>query len=136
MEPFRFHLFVCAQQKQEGVPSCPPNGAAAVLAALNSEILACGLGSDVQVTTCGCMGLCDEGPIVVVYPEGVWYRRVQPSDVPEIAAQHLLGGKPVNRLVWNDAPSMKAMSVEHGKEFREAIAARERSGLCLIAWSR
>ena len=129
MEPFRFHLSVCAQQKPEGVPSCPANGSAAVLAALDREILACGLGSDVQVTTCGCMGLCDEGPIVVVYPEGVWYRRVQPSDVPEIAAQHLLGGKPVDRLVWNDAPSMKAMSVEHGKKFREAIAARERSGL-------
>ena len=90
MEPFRFHLFVCAQQKPEGVPSCPANGSLAVLAALDREITACGLGSDVQVTTCGCMGLCDEGPIMVVYPEGVWYRRVQPSDVAEIAAQHLL----------------------------------------------
>ena len=48
----------------------------------------------VAVTTCGCMGLCDEGPMMVVYPEGVWYRRVQPSDVPEIVSKHLVDGRP------------------------------------------
>jgi (2Fe-2S) ferredoxin/predicted O-methyltransferase YrrM len=129
MEPFRLHLFVCTQLKPEGVPCCPASGSFAVLATLDRELQARGLGNDVQVTTCGCMGLCDEGPIMVVYPEGIWYRRVQPSDVSEIAGQHLCDGKPVERLVWNDAPAMKAMSVEHGENFREAMAARERSGV-------
>ena len=87
-----------------------------------------GLGSDVQVTTCGCMGLCDEGPVIVVYPEGVWYRRVQPSDVAEIVQHHLLAGKSVDRLIWNDAPAMKAMSVEHSEKFRAAMAVREKAG--------
>jgi NADH:ubiquinone oxidoreductase subunit E len=76
MEPFRFHLFVCTQQKPEGVTSCPANGSLAVLNRLEREVQARGLSRDVQLTTCGCMGLCDEGPVMVVYPEGVWYRRV------------------------------------------------------------
>ncbi|MGD0790375.1 MAG: methyltransferase [Terriglobales bacterium] len=129
MEPFRFHLFVCTQQKPEGISSCPANGSFAVLDALDREIQARGLSNDVQLTTCGCMGLCDEGPVVVVYPAGVWYRRLQPSDVSEIVGTHLRDGKPIDRLVWNDAPAMKAMSVEHGEKFREAMAAREKAGI-------
>ena len=128
MEPFRFHLFVCTQQKPEGVPSCPASGSFAVLGALDREIQACGLNHDIQLTTCGCMGLCDEGPVMVVYPAGVWYRRVQPSDVSEIVDTHLGDGKPVDRLTWNDAPAMKAMAVEHGEKFRAAMAAREKAG--------
>jgi (2Fe-2S) ferredoxin/ubiquinone/menaquinone biosynthesis C-methylase UbiE len=129
MEPFRFHLFVCTQQKPEGIPSCPTAGAFAVLEALGCEVQASGLDNDVQLTTSGCMGLCDEGPIMVVYPEGVWYRKVTPADVPEIVHAHLHGGRPVERLIWNDAPAMKTMSAEHRDKFRAAMAARDRSGM-------
>ncbi|MFZ1142442.1 MAG: methyltransferase [Candidatus Sulfotelmatobacter sp.] len=129
MEPYRFHLFVCTQQKPEGVPSCPAGGALAVLDALDRETKAQGLGNEVQLTTCGCMGLCDEGPVMVVYPAGVWYRRVQPSDVSAIVGEHLQEGKTVDRLVWDDAPAMKAMSVEHGEKYRAAMAARDKSGM-------
>jgi len=129
MEPFRLHLYACTQQKPEGVPSCPTAGAWAVISALESEVQARGLDNDVQITTSGCMGLCDEGPIMVVYPEGVWYRKVQPSDVPEIVSAHLANGKPVQRLVWNDAAAMKAMSTEHRDKFRAMVAAKEKSGM-------
>lgn len=128
MEPFRFHVFVCTQQKPEGVQSCPARGSLAVLGALDSEIQARGLTSDVQLTTCGCLGLCDEGPVMVVYPEGVWYRHVAPSDVPEIVDMHLVHKKTVDHLVWNDAHAMKAMSLEHGEKFRAAMTAREQAG--------
>jgi len=128
MEPFRFHTFVCTQQKPEGVPSCPASGSFAVLDALDREVQARGLIKDVQLTTCGCMGLCDEGPVMVVYPAGVWYRHVHPADVSEIVDKHLRDGKPVDRLVWNDASAMKAMSLEHGEKFRAAMAAREKAG--------
>jgi (2Fe-2S) ferredoxin/predicted O-methyltransferase YrrM len=128
MEPFRFHLFVCTQQKPEGVPSCPAGGSLAVLDALDREIQAHGLNRDVQLTTCGCMGLCDEGPVMVVYPSGTWYRRLQPSDVPEIVTAHLRDGRPVERLIWNDAPAMKAVAVDHGEKFRAAMAARDKAG--------
>jgi (2Fe-2S) ferredoxin len=100
MEPFRFHLFVCTQQKPEGV-ACPTSGSFSVLAGLDREIQARGLDGDVQVTTCGCMGLCDEGPVMVVYPAGVWYRRVQPSDVRKIVDVHLREDQPVGRLVFS-----------------------------------
>ena len=128
MEPFRFHLFVCTQQKPEGVPSCPANGSLDVLEGLDREVQKRGLSPDIQLTTCGCMGLCDEGPVLVVYPEGVWYRHVQSSDVSEIVDAHLLHHEAVNRLVWNDAPAMRAMSIEHGEKFRAAMAAREKAG--------
>lgn len=128
MEPFRFHIFVCTQQKPEGVPSCPASGSFAVLDRLDHEIQGRGLSSDVQITTCGCMGLCDEGPAMVVYPEGVWYRRVQPSDISEIVGTHLREGKPVERLVWNDAARMHAMAVEHTERFRAVLAARDLAG--------
>ena len=128
MEPFRFHLFVCTQQKPEGVKSCSAGGSTAVLDALDRETQGRGLNHDVQLTTCGCMGLCDEGPVMVVYPEGVWYRRVQPADVAEIVDTHLRGAKPVEHLVWNDAPAMKAMAVEHEEKFHAAMAARDKGG--------
>jgi (2Fe-2S) ferredoxin/predicted O-methyltransferase YrrM len=129
MEPFRIHLFICTQQKTEGIPSCPAHGSLAVLDTLKREIEARGLCSDVQLTTCGCMGLCDEGPVMVVYPEGVWYRRVQPSDISEIVDQHLCDGRPVDRLIWNDSSAMKAMSVKHGEDMRHAMAARDKAGI-------
>ena len=128
MEPFRFHLFVCTQQKPEGIPSCTVSASSAVLEAFDKEVQARGLDAEVQLTTCGCMGLCDEAPVMVVYPEGVWYRRVQVSNVAEIVESHLRAGQPVERLVWNDAAAMKAMSVEHREKYRLAMAKRAQAG--------
>jgi (2Fe-2S) ferredoxin/SAM-dependent methyltransferase len=128
MEPFRMHLFVCTQNKPEGISSCLASGSLAVLDRMDHEIQARGIGREVQLTTCGCMGLCDEGPVMVVYPQGIWYRRVQLSDVSEIVDAHLCNGKPVERLVWNDAPAMHAMAVEHTDKFRATMAARDRAG--------
>ncbi len=128
MEPFRFHLFICTQQKPEGVPSCPASGSFAVLDKLDRELQTRGLDKDVQLTTSGCMGLCDEGPILVAYPEGVWYRKVQAADVIEIVETHLRGGKPVEHLRWDDAPAMKAMAAEHTEKFRAMVAARDKAG--------
>jgi (2Fe-2S) ferredoxin/SAM-dependent methyltransferase len=129
MEPFRCHLFLCTQKKPEGIACCAGSGSLAVLEKLELEIESHGLGEDVQLTTCGCMGMCEEGPVLVVYPEGVWYRHVQPQDVGEIVEAHLQGGKPMARLVWDDGAAMKAMSVEHRKKYRAAMTARETSGI-------
>ncbi|HUN61835.1 MAG TPA: methyltransferase [Candidatus Sulfotelmatobacter sp.] len=129
MEPFPHHIFVCTQPKPEGVTNCPANGAWSVLAALERELLAQGLDNDVQLSTCGCLGLCDEGPILIVYPEGIWYRKVREADVPEIVSGHLRNGKIVDRLAWTDAAAMKAMSTEHRDHFRAMLKAREQAGI-------
>ena len=83
MEPFRYHVYLCEQQKPEGVPCCCARGSRAVVEALRKELAARGLFNEVQITTCGSLGLCERGPNMVVYPEGVWYSGLTPEDVPE-----------------------------------------------------
>ena len=121
MEPFHHHVFVCTQQKPEEVPSCPSSSSLQVLEALEREVLAQGLDDDVQITTCGCMGLCDDRPVIIVYPEGTWYRKIQEEDVPEIVASHLGAGKIVNRLAWADLPAMKSQAIDHRNKYRETL---------------
>jgi (2Fe-2S) ferredoxin/predicted O-methyltransferase YrrM len=115
MEPFRFHLFICQQKKPEGAPSCPGRGAQQTMAALRREIKAAGLNQEVQVTECGCLGLCSKGPNLIVYPEGVWYTGVTAEDVPEIVSGHLKNGKPVERLAGNDPSALKKQIIEHDR---------------------
>lgn len=129
MEPFRHHIFVCTQEKPDGVTSCPANHSWQILRLLEKEIAAQGLDNDVQLSTCGCLGLCDEGPILIVYPEGVWYRKVQQSDVPEIVTSYLRDGQVLARLAWTDASAMKVMSTEHRDKFRAMLKAREQAGM-------
>jgi len=125
MEPFRHHVFVCTQQKPEDVPSCPHSGSENVLKALENTVMNEGIDDDVQISTCGCLGLCDEAPIMIVYPEGVWYRKLTQGDVGEIVRKHLRGGKPVSRLVWKQPKAMKAMAVEHRNRYRAMIKAKQ-----------
>ncbi|MBF0310061.1 MAG: (2Fe-2S) ferredoxin domain-containing protein [Magnetococcales bacterium] len=94
------HVFVCMNRRPEGHPkgSCQSAGAEGVLMAFAGEMEKRGLFGQMQVTGTFCMGPCDQGPTVVVYPEGVWYGRVQAGDVSEIVERHLLNGQPVERL--------------------------------------
>src|SRR5579863_5575748 len=90
--PFRYHAFVCTQEKSEGVPCCSAAGSFRILDALHRELGAKGLSEDVQVSTCSCLGLCDSGPVLIVYPEGTWYTKLTPPDVTEIVSSHLQKG--------------------------------------------
>ena len=129
MEPFRHHVFICTQQKPEGVTSCPNNGSLRVLQFLERELRSQGLDNEVQLTTCGCLGLCDDGPIMITYPDGVWYHRVKEDDVPEIVHSHLRSGKPVERLVWSDSQGMRLATLEHKEHYRALVSARDEAGI-------
>ena len=94
MEPFTYHVFICDQKKPEGVPGCAAAGSGAVIELLRKEILVQGLIDEVQVTTCGSLGLCEHGPNMVVYPEGIWYCGVKIRDVAEIVQSHFRNGTP------------------------------------------
>jgi (2Fe-2S) ferredoxin/SAM-dependent methyltransferase len=129
MEPFRFHVFVCDQQKPEGVPCCSARGSAQVLEALRREINAHGLEDDVQVTTCGSLGLCEHGPNMVVYPEGIWYSGVTLADVQEIVRSHFQEGTPVERLVRTDLAALRAEIVHNRDRMFAARRAKEAAGV-------
>ncbi|HSD25985.1 MAG TPA: methyltransferase [Vicinamibacteria bacterium] len=129
MEPFRFHVYVCDQEKPEGAPSCPARGSGAVIEALRREIAAQGLSDAVQLTTCGSLGLCERGPNLVVYPEGSWYSGVRPEDVPEIVREHFRQGRPVARLASGEPATLAAEIAGNRKRALAAAAARDAAGV-------
>jgi len=131
MEPFRFHVFVCDQQKPEGVPCCSARGSGHVLDALRREIRVRGLESEVQITTCGSLGLCESGPNMVVYPEGTWYSEVTPEDVQEIVPSHFQKVTPVERLARSDAPGVRAEILTNREKMLQGLGAREAAGALL-----
>ena len=89
------HVFVCTAG--EWCPAVDGDGLG-VHAALKAEAETAGLGHEVRVNRSGCFSQCGNGPMVVVYPEGVWYAAVSPADAAEIVSRHLVGGEPVERL--------------------------------------
>ena len=95
------HVFVCSQQRPPGHPrgSCAANGAAPLLQAFWGELQRRQAYEQVAVTYSGCLGPCDGGPNVLVYPDGVLYQGVKVEDVGELFDRHLLGGEVVDRLV-------------------------------------
>lgn len=94
------HVFVCGQMRPPGHPrgSCQEKGAQAVMVEFSQQFEAKGLWGKYALTNAGCLGLCDQGPAVLVYPEGVMYGKVAKDDVAAIIDEHLLGGTPVERL--------------------------------------
>jgi (2Fe-2S) ferredoxin len=107
--PLTRHVFVCTGK------SCSANGSEAVLEMFWKVLAEKGLlygkrgslDAPVIVTTCGSIGLCQVGPAVVIYPDGVWYYQVQPEDVAEIAEEHLIHGRPVQRLLARHLPAVE-----------------------------
>jgi (2Fe-2S) ferredoxin len=94
------HVFVCSQQRPPQHPrgSCGAKGATPVLQALWAEAQKRQAGDSIAITYSGCLGPCDAGPNVLVYPEAVLYQGVTVDDVAELFERHLLGGTPVDRL--------------------------------------
>ncbi|MGP8247027.1 MAG: methyltransferase [Bryobacteraceae bacterium] len=129
MKAFRFHVFVCDQQKPEGVPCCAGRGSGQVLEALRREVAARGLEGEVQVTACGSLGLCEHGPNLVVYPEGAWYSGVTPADVPEIVGSHFGENTPVERLARTDPADLRAEILSNREKMLAARRARDAAGV-------
>ncbi|MGE0479878.1 MAG: ferredoxin [Phycisphaerae bacterium] len=100
MPDFERHVFVCGNQREPGHPRgcCAEKDAAAVRSALKAAIKQQGLGGRVRANEAGCLDQCEHGVTIVVYPEQVWYGFVRAEDVAEIVEQHLVHGRPVDRL--------------------------------------
>lgn len=95
------HLFICTQARPEGHPrgSCSQRGCNEVAEALWNEMMGRDLLGRFALTSSGCMGPCNLGPNILVYPEGVMYTGVQRDDIKEIIESHLLADTPVERLL-------------------------------------
>jgi (2Fe-2S) ferredoxin/predicted O-methyltransferase YrrM len=129
MQPYRLHVFACDQKKPEGVPGCAARGSARVIEALRRELGKAGLGNEIQLTPCGSLGLCERGPNLVIYPEGVWYSGVTPDDVGEIVREHLQNGRVVERLVNSDEGAVRTEIEGNKKKRQAALAARDAAGM-------
>ena len=97
---FDQYIFVCINERAEDHPrgSCSQRGSLELLAELKRLVKENGLRTKIRVNKAGCMELCETGPSVMVHPDNVWYQMVQASDAKEIIEQHIIGGKPVERL--------------------------------------
>ncbi len=102
----RSHVLIC------GGTGCTSSGSQKIREHLENELAAKGLADEIKVVQTGCFGLCALGPIMIVYPEGTFYSRVTNEDVSEIVEEHLLKGRPVERLIYNDGAENAAN--EHG----------------------
>ena len=122
MELYRSHVLVC------GGTGCHSSGSADIIGRFNSEIKAHGIEKEVQVVQTGCFGLCEVGPIVIVYPEGAFYSRIKADDVPEIVSEHLVKGRVVKHLLYSHSieedESIKALDEVPFYQKQKRIALR------------
>ena len=96
----KYHVFICTSCRLNGEQKgfCSQNGSTDLVKRLMESIEENDLSGDVMVTNTGCFGICSRGPVMVVYPEGVWYGNLSESDIDTIVEEHFEGGKPVDAL--------------------------------------
>lgn len=97
---FKRHVFFCMNQREDGQPCCGAHDAQAAQKHAKRRIKELDLNGagKIRINQAGCLDRCAEGPLLVVYPEGVWYTYVDTSDIDDIVDSHLVGGKVVERL--------------------------------------
>lgn len=104
--PYELHVFICTNPRPAGHPkgSCAEKGSEKIRERFKEELHNRGLKGRMRANAAGCLDMCALGSVVVVYPEGTWYGNVTEADVVPIIEEHLLGGRPVERLLM---PFMK-----------------------------
>ena len=100
MSHYQHHVFFCGNQRKEGEVCCNSHGAQDLRDYAKGRVKALGLAGEgkTRINQAGCLDRCDLGPVMVVYPEEVWYTYVDKSDIDEIVEEHLKNGKVVDRL--------------------------------------
>ena len=100
MSYYRYHVFFCTNLREDGRQCCAHNAAQALRDYMKQRCKSLELTGQgkVRVNTAGCMDRCSDGPVIVVYPEGVWYTYVDRADIDEIIQEHIRGGRIVDRL--------------------------------------
>jgi len=96
---YRYHLFFCTNHRDAGI-SCQNHNAQEARDYVKRRVKELGLAGpgNIRVNSAGCLDRCGEGPVIVVYPDEVWYRYADKEDLDEIIDEHLINGRPVERL--------------------------------------
>jgi len=102
---YKHHVFFCLNQRPEGRECCAGQGAEALQQYAKRRVQALGLSGQgsIRINKAGCLDRCALGPVIVVYPQGIWYTAVDEHDVEEIIQSHLIAGQIVERLVLREA---------------------------------
>lgn len=97
---YRYHLFFCVNRREDGSACCADHEAQAMRDYAKQRVKTLGLDGKggIRVNSAGCLDRCEEGPVIVVYPQGVWYTYVDREDIDEIIDEHLVKGRVVERL--------------------------------------
>ncbi|MDF2904836.1 MAG: dehydrogenase (ubiquinone) 24 kDa subunit [Herbinix sp.] len=100
MVNLKHHIFVCTSCRINGQQKglCYSKNAVDIVQRLIEAIEDLDLSGEVMITNTGCFGICNQGPIMVVYPEGIWYGAVTEEDIDKIVEQHIINGLPVEEL--------------------------------------
>ncbi|MDE3009727.1 MAG: (2Fe-2S) ferredoxin domain-containing protein [Pseudomonadota bacterium] len=100
MSHFRHHVFFCCNQRPNGEACCQDHGAAEMRAYAKDRVKALGaaIPERVRINQAGCLDRCELGPVLVIYPDAVWYTYVDREDIDEIIDEHLVHGRVVERL--------------------------------------
>ena len=100
MSHYQKHVFFCTNQRENGASCCADFQASQARDYVKERVkkLNLDLNNQVRINTAGCLGRCEEGPVMVIYPEAVWYTYVDQSDVDEIIDEHLQHGRVVELL--------------------------------------
>jgi len=107
MKLYRNHVLVC------GGGGCQSSGCKEISRQLRDELIKLGIGDEINVVITGCMGPCSLGPVMIVYPEGIFYCGLKPESVSRIAREHLYEGNPVKEFFYRDPYSGEAMATIH-----------------------
>ena len=97
---YQHHVFVCLNQREDGRTCCHDRGSAGIQEYAKKRLKTLDMNGHgkVRINKAGCLDRCEEGPVLVIYPEGIWYTYVDEHDIDEIIDSHLIGGKIVERL--------------------------------------
>lgn len=100
MSHYQHHVFFCLNRREDGGACCCDHGAEAMFEYAKKQANKLGLHGEgkSRINRAGCMDRCNEGPVLVVYPEGIWYTYIDQADIDEIIESHLVNGKLVERL--------------------------------------
>ena len=101
MSFYKYHMFFCTNQRDPGAACCADHNARAMRDYAKQRSKELGLAGEggVRVNLAGCLGRCEQGPVVVIYPQEVWYTYVDEDDIEEIMVSHLQNDQIVTRLL-------------------------------------